>query len=110
MQAYAQLIAAGFLTGKYRSPEEGAKHPGRGGRLKRYLDARGLRILSALDKVAARHNAVPAQIALAWLIAKPVITAAIVSATSLKQLGEILKAPQIKLARDDIAALDAAGT
>jgi aryl-alcohol dehydrogenase-like predicted oxidoreductase len=103
-------LAAGFLTGKYRSPEEGAKHPGRGGRLKRYLDARGLRILSALDKVAARHNAVPAQIALAWLIAKPVITAAIVSATSLKQLGEILKAPQIKLARDDIAALDAAGT
>ncbi len=103
-------LAAGFLTGKYRSPEEGAKHPGRGGRLKRYLDARGLRILSALDKVAARHNAIPAQIALAWLIAKPVITAAIVSATSLKQLGEILKAPQIKLARDDIAALDAAGT
>jgi aryl-alcohol dehydrogenase-like predicted oxidoreductase len=103
-------LAAGFLTGKYRSPEEGAKHPGRGGRLKRYLDVRGLRILSALDKVAARHNAVPAQIALAWLIAKPVITAAIVSATSLKQLGEILKAPQIKLARDDIAALDAAGT
>jgi aryl-alcohol dehydrogenase-like predicted oxidoreductase len=102
-------LAAGFLTGKYRSPEEGAKHPGRGGRLKRYLDARGLRILSALDKVAARHNAVPAQIALAWLIAKPVITAAIVSATSLKQLAEILKAPQIKLARDDIAALDAAG-
>ncbi len=102
-------LAAGFLTGKYRSPEEGAKHPGRGGRLKRYLDARGLRILSALDKVAARHNAVPAQIALAWLIAKPVITAAIVSATSLKQLGEILKAPQIKLARDDVAALDAAG-
>jgi aryl-alcohol dehydrogenase-like predicted oxidoreductase len=52
---------------------------------------------------------VPAQIALAWLIAKPVITAPIVSATSLRQLGEIMKAPQIRLTREDIAALDAAG-
>jgi len=102
-------LAAGFLTGKYRSPEEGAKHPGRGGRLKRYLDARGMRILKAIDEVAARHHAVPAQIALAWLIAKPYITAPIVSATSLKQLGEILKAPEIKLTSEDIAALDAAG-
>jgi aryl-alcohol dehydrogenase-like predicted oxidoreductase len=102
-------LAAGFLTGKYRSPEEGGKHPGRGGRLKRYLDARGMRILAAVDKVAARHHAVPAQIALAWLIAKPVITSPIVSATSLKQLSEILKAPQITLAQEDIAVLDAAG-
>ena len=102
-------LAAGFLTGKYRSPEEGAKHPGRGGRLKRYLDARGMRILQALDAVAARHNAVPAQIALAWLIAKPFITAPIVSATSRKQLDEIVKAPQIRLSGEDIAALDAAG-
>ncbi|HUL89030.1 MAG TPA: aldo/keto reductase [Pseudolabrys sp.] len=102
-------LAAGFLTGKYRSPEEGAKHLGRGGRLKRYLDARGMRILQALDAVAARHNAVPAQIALAWLIAKPFITAPIVSATSRKQLDEILKAPQIRLSGEDIATLDAAG-
>jgi len=99
-------LAAGFLTGKYRSPEEGGRHPGRGGRLKRYLDARGMGILRALDEVAARHGALPAQIALAWLIAKPVITAPIVSATSLKQLGEILKAPQIRLSGEDI---DAAG-
>jgi aryl-alcohol dehydrogenase-like predicted oxidoreductase len=102
-------LAAGFLTGKYRSIEEGARHPGRGGRLKRYLDARGMRILDALDKVTARHNAAPAQIALAWLIAKPIITAPIVSVTSLRQLGEILKAPQIKLSQEDIAVLDAAG-
>lgn len=102
-------LAAGFLTGKYRSPEEGAKHPGRGTRLKRYLDARGMDILRTLDKVAKAHNSAPAQIALAWLIAKPIITAPIVSATSLKQLGEILKAPQIKLAKEDLIALDAAG-
>jgi aryl-alcohol dehydrogenase-like predicted oxidoreductase len=68
-----------------------------------------MRILKALDEVAARNDAVPAQIALAWLIAKPVITAPIVSATSLKQLAEILKAPEIKLSPMDIEALDAAG-
>ena len=99
-------LAAGFLTGKYRSPAEGEKHPSRGGRLKRYLDARGLRILQALDAVAARHAATPAQVAIAWLIAKPAITAPIASATSLRQLDEIMRAPRLKLMPDDIAALD----
>ena len=100
-------LAAGFLTGKYRSLADADKNPARGGRLKKYLDGRGLRILKVLDDVAARHNAVPAQIALAWLIGR--ITALIVSATNLKQLGEILKSPRIKLTAEDIAALDAAG-
>jgi aryl-alcohol dehydrogenase-like predicted oxidoreductase len=66
-------------------------------------------ILKALDTVAARHNALPAQIAIAWLIAKPIITAPIASATSRRQLDEIVKAPDIKLSSEDIAALDAAG-
>src|SRR5665213_3293044 len=100
-------LAAGFLTGKYRSLADADKNPARGGRLKKYLDGRGLRILKVLDDVAARHNAVPAQIALAWLIGR--ITAPIVSATNLKQLAEILKSPRIKLMAEDIAALDAAG-
>jgi aryl-alcohol dehydrogenase-like predicted oxidoreductase len=103
-------LAAGFLTGKYRSAADADRNPARGGRLKKYLDARGLRILKALDDVAARHAALPAQIALAWLIAKPLITAPIVSATSVKQLGEIIKAPELKLPGEDIAALDRAGT
>ena len=60
-----------------------------------------------LDEVAGRHNAVPAQIALAWLIGR--ITAPIVSATNLKQLAEIMKAPGIKLNPEETAALDAAG-
>jgi aryl-alcohol dehydrogenase-like predicted oxidoreductase len=100
-------LAAGFLTGKYRSAEEGARHPGRGDRLKRYLDARGFRILKVLDTVARRHGALPAQIAIAWLIAQPLVTAPIASATSLNQLNEIVKAPAIKLDADDIAALNA---
>jgi aryl-alcohol dehydrogenase-like predicted oxidoreductase len=101
-------LAAGFLTGKYRSPADTAKNAARGGRVKQYLDDRGLRILKALDEVAARRAATPAQVSLAWLIARPSVTAPIVSATSLKQLAAILKAAQIKLSAEDIATLDAA--
>src|SRR6266851_6071746 len=72
-------LAAGFLTGKHRSLDEALKHPGRGGRLKRYADARGFGILKALEAVAARHHATPAQAALAWLMAQPLITAPIAS-------------------------------
>lgn len=101
-------LAAGFLTGKYRSLEEAMKHPGRGGRLKRYADARGFRILDVMGQVAARHNATHAQVALAWLIAHPLITAPIASATSLTQLEEIMRAPRLALSKDDLAALDQA--
>jgi aryl-alcohol dehydrogenase-like predicted oxidoreductase len=59
--------------------------------------------------VAARHNAKPAQVALAWLIAKPVITAPIASATNLTQLNELMAAPRLKLGAEDVKALDAAG-
>ena len=101
-------LAAGFLTGKYRSLDVALKHPGRGGRLKRYADARGFGILKALDAAAARHDATPAQVAIAWLIAQPLITAPIASATSLTQLADIMRAPRVKLTKDDLAALDKA--
>ncbi len=80
-------LAGGFLTGKYRSAADATNNPSRGGKVKGYFDARGLRILKALDEVAARHAATPAQVSLAWLIARPGVTAPIASATSLKQLG-----------------------
>jgi aryl-alcohol dehydrogenase-like predicted oxidoreductase len=101
-------LAAGFLTGKYRSAADAAKSAARGGRVKQYLDARGMRILKALDEVAARLAATPAQVSLAWLIPRPGVTAPIASATSLKQLAEILKAAELKLSPADIAALDKA--
>lgn len=101
-------LAAGFLTGKYRTPADAQSNPSRGGRVKNYLNARGLGILGALDHVAARHNATPAQVALAWLIAQPAVTAPIASATSLAQLNDIMKAPRLKLLPEDLAALDAA--
>ncbi|HEY6833008.1 MAG TPA: aldo/keto reductase [Pseudolabrys sp.] len=100
-------LAAGFLTGKYRTVEDAAKNAARGGGMKQYLNDRGFRILKALDAVAARHAATPAQVSLAWLIAQPNVTP-IASATSLKQLEDILKAPRMALSREDLAELDKA--
>jgi aryl-alcohol dehydrogenase-like predicted oxidoreductase len=101
-------LAAGFLTGKYRSLDDLGKSAARAPRIKDFLNTRGLTILKALDEVAARHAATPAQVSLAWLMARPCVTAPIVSATSPAQLDEILKAAQLKLAPADIAALDKA--
>ncbi|HEY2755855.1 MAG TPA: aldo/keto reductase [Pseudolabrys sp.] len=100
-------LAAGFLTGKYRTVEDAAKNPARGGGMKQYLNERGFRILKALDAVAARHQATPAQVSLAWLITRPDVTP-IASATSLTQIDDILKAPRMALSREDIAELDKA--
>jgi len=101
-------LAGGFLTGKYRSAEDAAKNRSRGGKVKGYFDARGLRILAALDAVAARHKATPAQISLAWLMAQPTVTAPIASATSLVQLNDILGAARLALAPEDMTVLDTA--
>ncbi len=100
-------LASGFLTGKYRSEADLQQSP-RGKGVKKYLDARGLRILAALDEVAAREQATLAQITLAWLIARPGVTAPIVSATSVQQLHEILAATRLQLSAEDIAQLDRA--
>ncbi|WP_210465083.1 aldo/keto reductase [Rufibacter roseolus] len=100
-------LASGFLTGKYRSEDDLNKSP-RGGGVKRFLNDRGFSILSALDEVAARHNANPAQVSLAWLMARPSITAPIASATSLEQLHDLTRAAQITLSQEDIALLDKA--
>ena len=101
-------LAAGFLSGKYASVEDSAKNAARGGRIKRYFDARGERILKALREVAARHNAKPAQVAIAWLIAQPLMTAPIASATNVEQLAELMAAPRLKLTAEDMKSLDGA--
>ncbi|HEY8564460.1 MAG TPA: aldo/keto reductase [Beijerinckiaceae bacterium] len=100
-------LAAGFLTGKYRSKAD-LEGRARAGRVGRYLDARGERILSTLDAVAADQGATPAQVALAWLIARPGLTAPIASATSVAQLDELLAAPRLSLSADTLARLDEA--
>jgi aryl-alcohol dehydrogenase-like predicted oxidoreductase len=100
-------LASGFLTGKYRSEADLAGRA-RGAGAGKYLNERGLRVLATLDTVAARHHATPAQITLAWLIARPAITAPIVSATSPEQWAELAIAPEIKLDGEAIAQLDQA--
>ena len=100
-------LASGFLTGKYRATADTAGRT-RGGSAGAYLNARGFGILAALDAVAARMAATPAQIALAWLSAQPGITAPIVSATSVAQLDEIMKSVEIELDAAAIAALNQA--
>ncbi len=100
-------LASGFLTGKYRSEADFGKSV-RGGRMAAYLDDRGRRILAALDEVSARRNATPAQIALAWLMARPGLTAPIASATSVEQIQDLVQATKVQLDDDDIAQLNRA--
>jgi aryl-alcohol dehydrogenase-like predicted oxidoreductase len=103
-------LAAGFLTGKYRSEADLSKSV-RGPRsVAKYLGARGDRVLAALDAVGARLAATPAQVALAWLIARPGITAPIASATSVAQLEELLPALSLRLDAEAMEELTGAGS
>lgn len=101
-------LAAGFLTGKYRSEADAAKSARGANTTKKYLNPRGLRILDALDKAAKATGATQGQIALAWQIARPSVTAPIASATSVKQLDELIAAANLQLAPEIIALLDTA--
>jgi aryl-alcohol dehydrogenase-like predicted oxidoreductase len=100
-------LAAGFLTGKYRSEDDLSKSA-RGGTVKKYLNERGFGIVEALDQVAAQYNSTPAQIALAWLMARPGITAPIASATSVEQLNDLIEATKLELDQSAIDLLDQA--
>jgi aryl-alcohol dehydrogenase-like predicted oxidoreductase len=100
-------LESGFLTGKYRSETDFSKSV-RGGGMAKCLNSRGLRILQALDEVASAHGATPAQIALAWLMAQPVVTAPIASATSPEQLKQLIGAASLELRAADVEALDIA--
>lgn len=101
-------LAKGFLTGKYRQASDAQKSAARGGDAAGYLNARGLRILAALDEVAAAHKANCAQVALAWLTARPGVQAAIASATSTAQLDDLATAMALRLSAGDMARLDEA--
>ena len=100
-------LASGFLSGKYRSSADLGKSK-RGESVAEYLDKRGLKILKALDGVAAQHQASPAEIALAWLMAREGVTAPIASATSVAQVESFARAANLTLAPDDVAALGTA--
>ncbi len=100
-------LASGFLTGKYRSADDFGKSA-RGASMSKYLNERGFRILSSLDAVAEAKQATPAEVALAWLMAQPSVTAPIASATHVDQLASLAKAAELTLTTDDLASLDEA--
>ena len=100
-------LASGFLTGKYRSAADFAKSV-RGGRMEKYLTARGLGVLGTLDTIAQETGATQSQIALAWLAAQPGITAPIASARTLDQLEELIGAMILDLTAEQLERLDAA--
>lgn len=99
-------LASGFLSGKYRQPEDAAKSARGQGVVEKYLNDRGRTIIEALDSVANLHQATPSQVALAWLIARPGMTAPIVSATSLEQVKELAGATRLRLSPEDIGLLN----
>ena len=98
-------LAAGFLTGKYRTEADFSKSV-RGEGVRKYMDDKGLAVLSALDAISAKHNSQPATVALAWLLAQPSITAPIVSATSQNQLQTLFDAPELQLDTEDLQLLN----
>jgi aryl-alcohol dehydrogenase-like predicted oxidoreductase len=100
-------LARGFLTGKYRSEADLSKSP-RGGGVKGYFNERGFRILETLDQVAKERGSTPARVSLAWLIARPSVTAPIASATNLEQLNDLIEATKLELDRGTIERLNRA--
>jgi aryl-alcohol dehydrogenase-like predicted oxidoreductase len=102
-------LASGFLSGKYRRPEDTDKNPARGKKVAAYFDARGDAILKALDTVRERHGAQPAEVALAWLMATRGITAPIASATNAAQVQSFARAAALTLSAADMQLLDDSG-
>lgn len=103
-------LASGFLSGKYRQGKELPSSPRAKGIHERYMNEQGVRVLETLDRVAAAHSATVSQVALAWIIAQPGITSAIVSATSVEQVHELLGAVEVSLREDEKQALNSAST
>lgn len=98
-------LAAGFLTGKYKTEADFEK-TARGAGIKKYFDDKGKNVLTVLETIADKHNSAPATVSLAWLLANPLITAPIVSATSQNQLKTLFDAPQLELDQEDLELLN----
>jgi aryl-alcohol dehydrogenase-like predicted oxidoreductase len=99
-------LAAGFLSGKYRKPEDAAKSARGANTVKKYLNDRGLKILAALDEASKRTGAPASRIAIAWVMAQPAVASPIASASNVEQLQEIVKAAELKLDPATMKLLD----
>jgi aryl-alcohol dehydrogenase-like predicted oxidoreductase len=100
-------LGGGFLSGKYRT-EKDLENKQRARTVKKFLNERGYKILDALDEIAKKYNATPAKVSLSWLLARPSITAPIVSATNLDQLSDLISSVELKLDRASIDLLNQA--
>jgi aryl-alcohol dehydrogenase-like predicted oxidoreductase len=100
-------LASGFLTGKYRCEADLSKSV-RGVDIREYLSPRGFRMLNALDQVAKEHSSTPSRVALAWLLARPSVTAPIASATNLEQLNDLMASTNLMLDRASLELLNQA--
>jgi aryl-alcohol dehydrogenase-like predicted oxidoreductase len=97
-------LASGFLSGKYRSKAD-LKDRARAGGVEKYMNPRGFRILDRLDTVAKARGAKPAEVALAWLIAREGVTAPIASATTVEQVDSLVRATQLELTAEELRSL-----
>jgi aryl-alcohol dehydrogenase-like predicted oxidoreductase len=102
-------LARGFLSGKYRPNQTLPASPRAPTVEKLYMNERGFRILEAVDRVTAKYHVKPTQVSLAWLMAQPGITAAIASATSPEQVGELMQSIELKLTDEDLEVLTNGG-
>jgi aryl-alcohol dehydrogenase-like predicted oxidoreductase len=100
-------LAGGFLTGKYRKGQPLPKSQ-RAGRMNGYMNERGYSVVDALDQIAADRSVSVGAVALAWLLARPAMTAPIIGANSVEQLSDLLPAGDLALTSAEIAQLDAA--
>ena len=100
-------LASGFLTGKYRTKAD-LERSSRGAAVEKYMDDAGFRVVDALAEIATARGAAMATVALAWLLAKPTVTAPLASATSREQLRELMAAPELSLTSEELSALDSA--
>ncbi len=100
-------LAAGFLTGKYHS-EADLENKARAKYVKKYMNERGFRTVTALEAAAQQIDSNPARVAIAWLMAQPGVTAPIASATSLAQLNELIEATRLKLDASTLEELNRA--
>jgi aryl-alcohol dehydrogenase-like predicted oxidoreductase len=103
--AYSSL-ASGFLTGKYRSGKDLPASPRARGVQERYMHEQGFRVLEQLDRIASAHSVSVVQVALAWILARPSITAAIASGRSVEQVRELLASVTLSLSEEEMKLLD----
>lgn len=99
-------LASGFLSGKYRQGQPMPTTQRASGVQQRYMNEQGFAILKEVERIARAHGATPAQVALAWILARPSVTAPIASATTVEQVQELLGAVSLHLNKEDLAVLD----